>query len=103
MSLDKMNDLYPVPFPDNVPIAQLEKISLNKLLSSDETEAQRMFDICTGSGFFYLDMMDHPMGKKLWEDACIACRAGQHVLPTIPMDTKKAYKARPGIKVLDRG
>ena len=98
-----MQDLYPAPFPDDVPIADLEKISLRKLLENDEAEAQRMFEVCTGSGFFYLDMMDHPMGKKMWEDACVACRSGMDVLPTVPMEEKKAYRARAGIKVLDRG
>src|SRR5580700_9980038 len=89
-----MEDLYPVPFPDNVPIAKLETISLNKLLHSDEVEAQKLFNVCTGSGFFYLDMQDHPMGIKMWEDACYACRSGQAILPGTPMAIKKAYKAR---------
>lgn len=103
MDFLNMEDLYPVPFPTDVPIAQIEKISLNKLLKRDEAEEQRMFSVCTGSGFFYLDMMDHQMGRKMWEDACVACRSGQDVLPTVPMITKKAYKAPVGVKVLDRG
>ncbi len=103
MKFENMEDLYPAPFPDDVPIAHLEKISLNKLLNDDKNEAQRMFDVCTGTGFFYLDMMDHPKGKKMWDDACVACRSGHDVLPRVPMEEKKAYKARAGIKVLDRG
>ncbi|EHK97192.1 hypothetical protein M7I_7076 [Glarea lozoyensis 74030] len=102
-SFSNMEDLYPVPFPDDVPIAKLETISLNKLLSNNEVEAQRLFNVCKGSGFFYLDMMDHEIGRKMWEDACYACRSGQAVLPITPMTTKKAYKARTGVKVLDRG
>ena len=98
-----MDDLYPAPFPENVPIANLEKISLNKLLTDDEVEAQKLFEVCTSTGFFYLDMMDHPKGRKMWEDACIACRLGMDVLPNVPMQEKKLYKARAGIRVLDRG
>ena len=96
-----MQKLYPVPFPADAPIAHLENISLSKLLSNDAAEAQRLFDVCTDTGFFYLDMMDHPVGKTMWEDACVACRSGQDILPVTPMATKKAYKARAGIKVLD--
>lgn len=103
MTLPDMSDLYPAPFPDDVPIAHLEKISLDKLLHHDPAEAQRLFDVCTDTGFFYLDMMDHPMGRRMWEDACIAVRSGLDVLPEVPMDEKKAFKAPADIKVLDRG
>ncbi|KAL8736135.1 MAG: hypothetical protein Q9181_002525 [Wetmoreana brouardii] len=98
-----MDDLYPVPFPNDMPIADLEKISLYKLLNDDEDEAQRLFKVCKETGFFYLDMMDHPKGKQMWEDACTACRAGQDVLPRVPMQEKKLFKAPAGVRVLDRG
>ncbi|KAL9002897.1 MAG: hypothetical protein Q9188_004203 [Gyalolechia gomerana] len=103
MTVDNMTDLYPVPFPDDAPIANLEKISLYKLLNDDEDEAQRLFKVCKETGFFYLDMMDHPKGKQMWEDACTACRAGQDVLPRVPMQEKKLYKAPAGVRVLDQG
>lgn len=103
MAIDNMTDLYPVPFPDDAPIAKLEKISLYKLLNDDEIEGQRLFQVCKETGFFYLDMMDHPKGKQMWEDACTACRAGQDVLPRVPMQEKKLYKAPAGVRVLDQG
>lgn len=103
MISENMEDLYPVPFPDDVRFAQLEKISLYKLLNDEDDEAQRMFKICRETGFFYLDMMDHPKGNQMWEDACSACRAGQDVLPRVPMHEKKLFKAPAGVRVLDRG
>lgn len=103
MSQSSMEDLYPAPFPENVPIAKIEKISLNKLLNDDQDEAQLMFDVCTGVGFFYLDLMDHEKGRVLWEDACHAARSGMQVFPSTPLAEKKLYKAPAGIKVLDRG
>lgn len=103
MAVDNMADLYPVPFPDDAPTANLEKISLYKLLNDDEDEGQRLFKVCKETGFFYLDMMDHPKGKQMWEDACTACRAGQDVLPRVPMQEKKLYKAPAGVRVLDQG
>ena len=98
-----MEDLYPVPFPPDARFARLEKISLYKLLNDDDEEAGRLFDVCKGTGFFYLDLMDHPKGKKMWEDACTACRAGAATLPVVPMEEKKRFKAPAGVRVLDRG
>ncbi|KAL7916746.1 hypothetical protein GGI35DRAFT_485884 [Trichoderma velutinum] len=98
-----MEDLYPAPFPDNVAIADIKKISLGKLLSNDAEEAQKMFEVCKDVGFFYLDMMDHDMGRRLWEDACVAARSGMEVFPNTPLAEKKLFKAPAGIKVLDRG
>ncbi|KAL7941756.1 hypothetical protein V8C42DRAFT_360479 [Trichoderma barbatum] len=98
-----METLYPAPFPDNVPIADIKKISLNKLLNDAAEEAQKMFDVCKDTGFFYLDMMDHDMGRKLWEDACVAARSGIENFPNTPLAEKKLSKAPAGVKVLERG
>ncbi len=103
MSIVNMQDLYPAPFPDGIPLAAIEKISLKKLLDGDDSEAERMFAMCTSTGFFYLDMMDHEKGRQLWEDACAAARSGMEVFPSTPLAEKKAFKAPAGIKVLDRG
>jgi alpha-D-ribose 1-methylphosphonate 5-phosphate C-P lyase len=103
MTIRDLNDLYPAPFPDDVPLVPLQKLSLDKLLHHDTAEAERLFEVCTDTGFFYLDMMDHPMGRQMWEDTCVAVRAGMDVLPRVPMAEKKAFKAPADIKVLDRG
>lgn len=102
MTVDNLEDLYPAHFPDNVPVAKLEKISLKNLLSGDEDEQQRMFNVCTGTGFFYLEM-DHEKGEGMWQDACVAARAGKQVFPNVPIAEKKKFKAPVGIKVLERG
>ncbi|KAF9888980.1 hypothetical protein FE257_008150 [Aspergillus nanangensis] len=103
MTIPDMSDLYPAPFPQDVPLAPLQRLSLDKLLHHDPAEAERLTEVCTDTGFFYLDMMDHPMGRKMWEDACVAVRSGIDVLPRVPMAEKKAFKAPADIKVLDRG
>ncbi|KAK3324599.1 oxidoreductase [Cercophora scortea] len=103
MDLNSLRDLYPAPFPNNVPIADIQKLSLKKLLDDDPIETQKMFDILSGVGFFYLDMMDHEKGRKLWEDACTAARSGMEVFPHTPLAEKRDYKAPKGVKVLDRG
>lgn len=103
MDASDMESFVPAPFPDDVPTIQLEKISLNKLLTRDQTECHKIFEICASTGFFYLDMMDHPKGKKLWEDACLACRVGKDVLPSHSIEEKKSYKPRDRVGIFDKG
>lgn len=98
-----MEDFVPVAFPTDVPTIELEKISLNKLLNDDEVESRKMFEICASTGFFYLDMMDHPKGRQLWADACHACRVGKEELPTHSIEEKKSYKPRDRTGIFDRG
>lgn len=93
---------YP-PFPKGLPTIALPKISLEKLLNNDEDEARILFDICTRTGFFYLDLTDHPKGRKLWESACLAAQVGQNVMSNLSMEEKDAFKKRPEIGILDRG
>ncbi|KAL9072455.1 MAG: hypothetical protein Q9157_005101 [Trypethelium eluteriae] len=92
------NLLYP---SEGLSTIELPKISLAKLLKNDETEAQAVFDICCRTGFFYLDLMDHAKGEKLWESACLAREIGQNVMSTVPLEEKNKFLKRPG--TLDRG
>lgn len=98
-----MDDFVPVPFPNNVPTIELEKISIAKLLSDDQSECHKIFEICGSTGFFYLNMMDHPKGRQLWEDACHACRVGKQVLPERTIEEKKTYKTRDRVGIFDKG
>ena len=86
---------------EGLPTAKLPKISLAKILEDDETEAQTVFDICCRTGFFYLNLMDHPKGRKLWENACFVRQIGQDVMPSLPIREKEKFVKRSG--TLDRG
>lgn len=44
------------PFPSDVPVAPLLRISLQKLLVGDQEEVDRLWDASCHLGFFYLDM-----------------------------------------------
>jgi len=44
------------PFPDNVPVAPLLRISLHKLLTGEQEEVDRLWKACCELGFFYLDL-----------------------------------------------
>lgn len=88
-----VHEFYPVPFPDNVPVVELEKISLSKILNGVRSDYGRLFKTCTEVGFFYLDMLDHPAGRQL----------GQDRLASTPMEQICQFKPRPDIRVFDFG
>ncbi|KAH7357207.1 hypothetical protein BKA65DRAFT_393146 [Rhexocercosporidium sp. MPI-PUGE-AT-0058] len=96
-------EFNPVPLPEGLPTYDLPKISLAKLIEGDKAEAKAVFDVCARNGFFYLNLMDHPLGRKLWENGCKARNIGQHAAATIPLEEKKAFLMRPQAGILDRG
>ncbi|KAI9699568.1 MAG: hypothetical protein M1820_007066 [Bogoriella megaspora] len=98
-----IQDFYPAPFPEEVATVELEKISLCRLLNGDDIEAERVFDICTTTGFFYLDMLDHAAGRRIWKSACDICQLGHDLLAETPMEEKVKFKPLGGIRVFDRG
>lgn len=46
---------YPA-FPADVPQVPLFRLSLQKLVENDSDEVDRLWEACTGLGFFYLDL-----------------------------------------------
>ncbi|KAJ8066771.1 hypothetical protein OCU04_004159 [Sclerotinia nivalis] len=103
MEYSVQEDYSSIPFPEGLPCIDLPRVSLKRLLENDEAEAQKIFDICISVGFFYLDLTDHPTGKKMWQQCCEAYHAGQETLPHVSMEEKLAYKARERIGVFDMG
>lgn len=53
------------PFPDDVPLASLPRISLQKLVSHDLVESNALFEACTECGFFLLDLRNAGHGDEL--------------------------------------
>jgi len=101
----KVEDFYAAPFPDNVPAMELQKISLGRLLNNDEAESKRVFDICTTTGFFYLDMLDHAVGRQMWQIACNIHQIGRDCFSKTTVEDKFKYKplGSDGLRVFDRG
>lgn len=54
-------------FPPNVPLLSTERLSLDKLLSNDDEEKQRLFRICRSTGMFVLDLSDTKQGRHLMQ------------------------------------
>ncbi|KAH9995343.1 putative oxidoreductase [Xylariaceae sp. FL0662B] len=83
-------NLYP-PFPDNLPTVELQTISLSKLLNSDAAEQDRVFDICKGRGFFYLELGGCDAGETILEGADSIALIGEEIFK-LPVSDKMKYK-----------
>ena len=105
MAADNGAEFYPEPFPKGLPIIELQKISLAKLLDDDEEEANKVFEICTHEGFFYLDLTTNSKGLKLLDDAHQVHRAGMRFFKDTPMKDKYTFRPRASYEtgLLDTG
>ena len=59
-------------FPNDVPVAKLQRLQLSKLLSGDKAESEALFEACTGFGFFLLDLRGCEEGDFLLEETEVA-------------------------------
>jgi isopenicillin N synthase-like dioxygenase len=100
------------PFPEHLPLADLEVISLGRLLdASDEDETQKLFDACKRFGFFYLRLDDSDTGTQLLQIVKQMFQL-QTQLFDLPLDEKQKYDihdqgsffgySAPGATVIDR-
>jgi hypothetical protein len=88
------DEFCPIPFPEGLPEIQLHRVSLTKLLNDDEEQCRLIYDICTGEGFFYLDLTDHPKGLKLLDDVRTVYRVAKDVYNSVSMKDKYTFKPR---------
>ena len=76
------------PFPENIPIAPLLRLSLQKLLQRDQTELDRFNRACEDLGFFYLDLSGP--GDSLQHDADQLFNVAEQ-LCDLPLEEKSKY------------
>ena len=57
------------PFPEDVPVAELPRISLTKLLENNTHESEELFQACREVGFFLLDLTGSSAGETVLDDA----------------------------------
>ena len=67
MASEKLFQQYP-SFPEDINCLEIPKISLEKLLSGDQTQADELFHICCDVGFFLLDLKGEENGHSLLQD-----------------------------------
>ena len=92
--LDLSSKFYPEPFPDGLPVINLARISLAKLLDGDEQEAALLFEVCKDKGFCYLDLTSHEKGLKLAKQAEKVHQAAKEFFGA-PVTEKRKFKTRP--------
>lgn len=87
---------YP-PFPSDPSFktVDLETISLNKLLSQDPTEQNRVFEACKSRGFFYLELGGCESGEIILNGADDICRMAEEFFK-LPMEQKEEQRMREG-------
>ncbi|KAL6704643.1 hypothetical protein ACN47E_008040 [Coniothyrium glycines] len=96
-------DLCPQPFPNDVPTAPLESISLAQLVAGDAAAVQRVGHAMRHIGFFYLDLRGHEVGMELLREASECCRLIKDTLVGLPVELKEQYKIREELGAFDRG
>jgi len=86
------------PFPDGLPLAPIARISHEKLLSNDSTEAEKVLEACRTHGFFYLDLSDNETGETLLGESedllSLAHRAFDR-----PLEEKEKYELVKGVSL----
>lgn len=82
-------DAYP-EFPAGLPTVELETISLRKLLDGNAAEQDRLFAVCRGRGFFYLELAGTDPGAALTQGAEDLARLGAEVF-ALPLEEKMKY------------
>lgn len=82
-------------FPSDVPIAELDTISLQTLLESDPAESLKLYEACRASGFFLLNLQGSEEGSELLDGISSLFGLGEK-LYDMPLDEKMQYALRPG-------
>ncbi|MCJ1377760.1 hypothetical protein MMC17_000856 [Xylographa soralifera] len=83
------------PFPDNIPVLPLPRLSYAKLLSNNSAESQALYNASTEQGFFLLDLSEAPEGPGLLTDTETVFGVGRAFFD-LDLEEKKRYKANPG-------
>ena len=86
------------PLPDDVPTADLSRISYTKLQAGDNTEGDCVFQACKGLGFFLLDLRDSIEGSVLLSRTDQSMELGKKVFD---LDEEEKSKYRLGTRTYD--
>lgn len=78
------------PFPDDVPTASIDTISLTSLDAHDEAASQSLLAACQKLGFFMLDLSGNKLGNQLIQKIDQLFLAGKEIMD-LPADVKGQY------------
>ena len=89
-------------FPDNVPVYELPRLSLAKLISNDAAQSKELFETFRAHGFALLDMNTYPEGKTLLKEAEAMFEVTRQVTTNLPVEEKTKYVPTHPIRHLRR-
>ncbi|KAI3390883.1 hypothetical protein diail_8444, partial [Diaporthe ilicicola] len=78
------------PFPDDIPTAIIETISLTSLAAQDEAASQNLLAACREQGFFMLDLSGSELGNQMIDEIDQLFLAGNDIM-NLPPDIKGQY------------
>jgi hypothetical protein len=83
------------PFPSDVPVYELPKLSLKKLLSNNEEESSALFQSFREHGFMLLDLQGCAEGEEVLEEAEKMFEVTEAVTLGLPIEEKLNYPIKP--------
>ena len=78
------------PFPNDVPVAKLEYVSLANLRTGERKESEALFRACKNDGFFLLDLRGDKQGETILDEAGKLFDMGK-TLFDLPYETKMEF------------
>lgn len=78
------------PFPDDIPTASMNTISLKSLNSGDEAASRSLLAACQELGFFLLDLNGDTLGNELIEQIDQLFLVGKDIMD-LPRIVKEQY------------
>ena len=92
---------YP-PFPSDAPVAQLECLSLKKLLAHDAAECARLFQACQDTGFFLVNLRGTEEGEIMLKHAEMAFTLSEQI-HQLDQEELKRYAFKPPANLFGYG
>jgi hypothetical protein len=85
------------PFPDDVPVYELPRLSLSKLISNEAEQSRALFDTFRTHGFALLDMQGCAQGEALLEEAEKMFEITREVTIDLDLEEKMKYVPTPPV------
>jgi isopenicillin N synthase-like dioxygenase len=85
------------PFPEDVPVYELPRLSLAKLISNDAAQSKELFETFRIHGFALLDMNTCPEGEALLKEAEDMFDVTRQVTIGLPVEEKMKYVPTPPV------
>ena len=88
---------YP-PFPKDVPVAELPRVSLASLVAGDDAESAQLFRACREAGFVLVDLRGLGEGETMLKDAEAAFDLSERIFDTDQAELMRyAFKPPEGV------